>query len=76
MLTKRPSDDKSKWFWNIVGLVILCGGVCGIGWLGFSHPDMTGPRLILTFWREYLGCLILISAGAWLMGLKGEVDDH
>lgn len=49
-----------------IGVLLLAASVICALILYFGNPDMTQQRLIITFWREYLGIIVLFISG-WLM---------
>lgn len=48
---------------QVAGVIIyLCASVYLMGIL-FRNPDMTRTRLLMTYWKEYAVCSVMLAIG-------------
>ena len=48
---------------SIVGWLLVGIGIFWMVYLQFANPDMTGVRLLLTYWKQYLAIVVLVVSG-------------
>ncbi|MDF2841639.1 MAG: hypothetical protein K0R00_65 [Herbinix sp.] len=57
---------------SIIGALMIIAGVIIIFVLSAINPDMTEWRLFLTYWKEYLGVVVLFILGQYILLSDGR----
>jgi hypothetical protein len=52
---------------SVIGYSLIAIGCVGIIWLRFTHIDMTGTRMMVSLWREFLVVVGFVFLGAWII---------